>query len=188
MNGESAHAIQITPMLLDDVPWVGALERVCFTSPWSDETYRHELKHNPRAFYYVLRSPAGSDLPPLLGYGGYWILGDEAHIVTIASHPAYRRRRLGEVMLLHLIGRARDAGIEEVTLEVRVGNEPARALYAKWGFEEVGLRKRYYRDNGEDALLLTLAHVRDPQVWLPLQACYEALLASLHPETAEPRG
>lgn len=179
MNAPPVHTIRITQMMLDDVPAVGKMERVCFSWPWSEETYRHELKHNPRSFYYVIRSPAESDLPPLLAYGGYWILGDEAHIVTIASHPDFRGRRLGELMLLHLIGLAREAAVESITLEVRVGNAPARGLYAKWGFEQIGLRKRYYRDNGEDALLLSLFNVQKEDVWEPMRAAYELLLAGI---------
>lgn len=186
MNDSHAAHLRITPMMLDDVPAVGALERVCFTSPWSEQTYRHELMHNARSFYYVMRAPARSTLPPLLGYGGYWILGDEAHIVTLASHPALRGHHIGELMLLHLIGRARDAAVELITLEVRVGNSPARGLYAKVGFEQVGLRKRYYRDNGEDALLLTLSHVAEEQVWTPMSERYAFLLAMLDVECGAP--
>ena len=171
------------PMMLDDVPAIGVLERICFTSPWSDETYRHELKHNPRAFYYVLRAtPAPgrpSNLPPILAYAGYWILGDEAHIVTIATHPALRRKHIGDLVLLNLISRARETGIEGVTLEVRRSNEAAQRLYAKWGFVEVGMRKRYYRDNNEDALLLTLFAVHTDRVWLPLSAALTTLEGSL---------
>lgn len=164
-----------TSMKLDDVPEVLILERASFTSPWTEATFQHEVKHNQRAFYFVLRSnpedAAVEDiLPPILAYGGYWVLGDEAHIVTIATHPMLRRRGFGELMLLHLIDRAREAAITAVTLEVRAGNTAAQRLYTKWGFVQVGLRKRYYRDNDEDALLLTLYDVDKPAVWEPLAA------------------
>lgn len=168
-------------MMLDDVPEIGALERLCFRAPWSVETYLHELKHNPRAFYYVLRPAAGLSLPAILAYGGYWLLGDEAHIVTIASHPELRRRQLGNIMLLHLIERTRQAGIIDVTLEVRRGSTAAQGLYAKWGFVEVGLRKRYYRDNNEDALLLTLFGVQNETVWQPMAAALDSLENNLSP-------
>lgn len=171
---------ELSPMTLADVPEVGVLERICFSAPWSEETYRHEIRHNPRAFYYVLRPPEGrAALPSILAYGGYWVLGDEAHIVTIASHPRLRRRRLGELMLLHLVERARQAGVAAVTLEVRAGNRAAQALYRKWRFEEVGLRKRYYRDNNEDALLLTLFEVDHDAVWLPMARALAQLPASI---------
>ncbi len=185
--------LRIDAMRMSDVPIVGRIELAAFTSPWSEAAYRHELMANPRSFYYVIRPPAeaesgeaeeadvshGPVLPPILGYGGYWLLGDEAHIVTIASHPAYRRKALGELLLLHLIGMAREGQVESVTLEVRVGNTPARSLYAKWGFVEVGLRKRYYRDNGEDALLMTLFRVNEDQVWAPMAQRLAHLLAQL---------
>lgn len=176
------------PMMLDDVPTIGVLERLCFSAPWSVETYLHELKHNPRAFYYVLRPGPATwhGLPPILAYGGYWILGDEAHIVTIATHPALRRKRLGELLLLHLIERARETGILDVTLEVRRSNEAAQRLYAKWGFGEVGVRKRYYRDNNEDALLLTLFGVQDDKIWQPMAAAMEALESTISLDGAAP--
>lgn len=171
---------QLNLMTLDDVPEVGVLERACFTAPWSEDTYRHEIKHNPRAFYYVLRPPEGrTDLPPILAYGGFWILGDEAHIVTLATHPELRRRRLGELMLVHLFDRAHEVGVSAVTLEVRKSNTAARELYRKWGFEEVGLRKRYYRDNNEDALLLTLFGMDTDAVWLPRSAALALLQQSV---------
>lgn len=176
-----------TIMQLEDVPEVLILERASFTSPWTETTFQHEVKHNTRAFYFVLRSnPDGAQpddslppllplLPPILAYGGYWVLGDEAHIVTIATHPVLRRRGFGELMLLHLIDRARESAITAVTLEVRAGNTAAQALYTKWGFVQVGLRKRYYRDNDEDALLLTLYDVDKPAVWEPLAAALARL-------------
>lgn len=174
---------QFTLMRIDDLPEVLSLERASFTSPWTEATFRHELNHNVRAFYFVLRTPAGAgealaDPPPILAYGGYWILGDEAHIVTIATNPDYRRRGFGDLMFLHLIERAREAAITAVTLEVRAGNAPAQALYVKWGFVQVGLRKRYYRDNNEDALLMTLYDVDKDEVWEPLAAALAWLEAA----------
>ncbi|MGL4650487.1 MAG: ribosomal protein S18-alanine N-acetyltransferase [Caldilineaceae bacterium] len=188
--------LRIDAMRLADVPLVARLEILCFTSPWSETAYRHELTANPRSFYFVIRPPAELSLdeetstqsqpptlpptlPPILGYGGYWLLGDEAHIVTIASHPQYRRKALGELMLLHLIGCAREGQANAVTLEVRVGNIPAKALYAKWGFAEVGLRKRYYRDNNEDALLMTLHNADRDTTWAPMAQRIADLLTLL---------
>jgi ribosomal-protein-alanine N-acetyltransferase len=179
----SAPFLHLDVMRLGDVPIVAELELLCFTSPWSESAYRHELTANPRSFYYVIRaSVQAPTLPPILGYGGYWLLGDEAHIVTIASHPAYRGRSLGELMLLLLIGRARETEILHMTLEVRPSNTEARALYAKWGFEVVGLRKRYYRDTGEDAILMTLSHIKDEAQWAPMASRFEHLLATLDAE------
>ncbi|MBW7884560.1 MAG: ribosomal protein S18-alanine N-acetyltransferase [Caldilineaceae bacterium] len=150
---------EFSPMTLDDVPVVGQMEKLCFSAPWSADTYRNELAYNRRAHYWVLR-PARrlreEGAPPILAYGGYWLLGDEAHIVTIATHPDYRRQGLAELLLRYMIRRVEAAGVTDITLEVRVSNSAARQLYEKMGFVKVGLRKRYYSNNGEDALLLTL--------------------------------
>lgn len=174
-------------MTLDDLPQVLTLERASFSAPWTEFTFRVEIAENPRAFYFVLRPPIGAgvqenaatdgdapaalgSLPSILAYGGYWILGDEAHIVTIASHPGLRRHGFGELLLLHLIDRAREAAVTAIVLEVRAGNLSAQKLYAKHGFVQVGLRKHYYRDNDEDALLMTLHEIDKPEVWAPLAA------------------
>ncbi len=188
---------QFTPMTNDDLPEILYIERASFPTPWTEYTFRVEINQNERAFYFVLRSSANGGtgaagtagaagtvgaadglLPPILAYGGYWVLGDEAHIVTIASHPLLRRNGFGELMFLHLLDRAREAAINAVTLEVRAGNLPAQGLYTKCGFKQVGLRKRYYRDNDEDALLMTLFDIDQPAVWEPLAATLARLEAA----------
>jgi [ribosomal protein S18]-alanine N-acetyltransferase len=159
----------ITPMTLDDVPAVTVLEEASFTSPWPASSYRHELVGNPLSHYLVVR-PADSKatLPPVLAHAGYWLLGTEAHVVTLATHPNWRRRGLGEWLLLEMVAQARAAGAQEVTLEVRSGNTPAQALYAKLGFVLMGRRKAYYPDNREDALILTLSGLEQVETWRPL--------------------
>lgn len=167
-----------TPMTLDDVEIVGALEPLCFPAPWPASTYRHELRLNRLGFYWVIRPQRGhrrNGLPPILAYGGYWLMGEEMHIVTLATHPDWRRRNLGEWLLLEMLAQARSQGATEATLEVRVSNRGAQKLYQKLGFAEVGRRKRYYRDNGEDALLYTLARLDDGATWRPLARRLEEL-------------
>ncbi len=131
-----------------------------FPAPWSPDTYRNEILHNRFGHYWVLTPASGataeSALPPIVAYGGYWLMGDEVHIVTIATHPRLRRRGLSERLLLLMIEECRQEGAALVTLEVRVSNTAAQQLYAKLGFVEVGRRRAYYHDNGEDALLMTL--------------------------------
>lgn len=148
------------PMTLADVPIIGDLEVLCFPAPWSPDTYRNELLHNRFGRYWVLtpgdNAQAKSVLPPIVAYGGYWQMGDEVHIVTLATHPRLRRRGLSEQLMLRMIDECRREGASLVTLEVRVSNTAAQQLYAKLGFVEVGLRRGYYHDNGEDALLMTL--------------------------------
>lgn len=171
---------QFSPMAADDVNAVMALELLCFSAPWSASTYLHEL-HNPRASYWVVRpgpetaNKLTQEMPSILGYGGLWLLGEEAHITTIATHPAWRRRHLGEWLLLRLIGVARDEGARLVTLEVRMRNLPAIKLYTKLRFEEVGIRKGYYQDTGEDARLLTLFGLDRPEVWRRLEDRRQAI-------------
>lgn len=158
-------------MRIDDLPGVNAIEHASFSAPWSLETFRHELLANPRSFYWVVRpDPAQTtdEMPAILSYGGYWLMGEEVHIVILATHPAWRRHGLAEWLLLEMLAIVRELDAHEVTLEVRAGNKAARQLYSKLGFEEVGLRKRYYRDNGEDAILLTLFNLHEAAVWQSL--------------------
>jgi ribosomal-protein-alanine N-acetyltransferase len=91
----------------------------------------------------------------MVAYGGMWLMVDEAHITTFAVHPAWRRQRIGERLLLAFLDLARDRHAREATLEVRLSNLPARRLYEKYGFRPVGVRPRYYSDNNEDALIMT---------------------------------
>ena len=169
-----------TRMLLPDVPIVSELEKRCFPAPWSADTYRHELLHNARSFYSVIRpgsTPELAQLPPILGYAGYWLLDGEAHIMTIAIHPDWQRHKLGEWLLLEILASARTKEAHQATLEVRMSNNAAISLYTKLGFGEVGLRKRYYRDNGEDARLLTLFDLDKEVVWQPLVGQLDELRA-----------
>lgn len=149
--------VRIQPMSIHDIPYIEELEQRCFAAPWSGDTYRHELMHNRLCSYWVMRPDftEGNDVPLILAYGGYWLMGDEVHIMTIATHPEYRRQGLGRRLLDAMIAHAETAGATEITLEVRAGNHAARAMYAAMGFAVVGERKRYYTDNGEDAILMT---------------------------------
>ena len=117
-----------------------------------------------------------------LAYAGTWQLGDEVHITTIAVHPNWRRRKLGEWTLLNLIAAVRQHGARLVTLEVRTAKAPAIALYRKLGFEQVGLRRGYYIDTGEDAYLMTLFHIDDEKVGQALTA----ELAAIERQTQAP--
>jgi [ribosomal protein S18]-alanine N-acetyltransferase len=142
--------LRIEPMTVDDLPAVQAIERASFTSPWPPESYRNDLESNRLAQYLVAR--VGDEVA---AYGGMWLMIDEGHIITFAVHPAWRRQKVGERLLLAFVDLARDRGAHEATLEVRLSNLPARRLYEKFGFRPVGLRPRYYSDDGEDALIMT---------------------------------
>ena len=140
----------IEPMRLDDLAAVHTIERARFSSPWPPNAYRSELEANRLANYLVARID-----DELVGYGGMWLMVDEAHITTFAVHPRWRRQRIGERLLLAFLDLAVDRSAHEATLEVRLSNLPARRLYEKYGFRPVGLRPRYYSDDNEDALIMT---------------------------------
>jgi ribosomal-protein-alanine N-acetyltransferase len=97
---------------------------------------------------------ANPQLASIVGFAGLWLMVDEAHVTTIAVHPDHRHRGVGELMLAALIEHAYDIGARVVTLEVRVSNTVAQNLYRKYGFREAGIRRRYYSDNDEDALIM----------------------------------
>jgi ribosomal-protein-alanine N-acetyltransferase len=164
---------RVDPMQVSDLRQVMDIEREAFPSPWPASAYRYELTQNDLSTYLVLklRQPAptsrgGVILPsrrclvePVLGYGGFWMIVDEAHISTIAVHSRWRGRGLGELMLVALIDAAIQRGASEATLEVRVSNLVAQNLYHKYAFDQVGRRKGYYHDNREDALIMTTPRV-----------------------------
>jgi len=125
---------------------------------WSRQSFVNELS-NPRGHYFVMCSQLNDRL---IGYAGFWLVGQECHITTLAVHPACRRLHLGERLLSHLIGECEQAGALWMTLEVRVSNEAAQRLYCKWGFKSLGVRRSYYKDNSEDALVLWTESLASP--------------------------
>jgi ribosomal-protein-alanine N-acetyltransferase len=174
--------LRIVPMGVDDLPAVHAIERASFDSPWPVDAYRSELETNRLAQYLVAHA---GDV--VAAYAGMWLMVDEAHIITFAVHPSWRRQRIGERLLLALLDLARDAGAHEATLEVRLSNLPARRLYEKFGFRPVGLRPHYYSDNGEDALIMTTDQLNDPSMRdriARLRAAIDAAPAPVPPDEA----
>jgi ribosomal-protein-alanine N-acetyltransferase len=140
----------VEPMRLDDIPAVHDIERLSFPQPWPSYAFRQELEANRMARYLVVRV---DDL--VVAYAGIWLMVDEAHVTTFAVLPTSRRQGVGGRLLLELLELAVDLGARVVTLEVRLSNAPARRLYQRFGFRPVGVRPRYYSDNGEDALIMT---------------------------------
>jgi ribosomal-protein-alanine N-acetyltransferase len=151
-----APVLRIRPMTAADVPAVQLIERSSFATPWPAHAYRQELEAN-RLAHYLVATLAGE----IVGYGGIWLMVDEAHVTTFAVHPRYRRRRIGERLLLALLDLAVDRHAREATLEVRLSNLAARRLYEKYGFRPIGIRPRYYSDNQEDALIMTTEPLAD---------------------------
>jgi len=148
--------ITVEPMRVLDLPAVHEIERASFTTPWPAHAYRTELETNRLATYLVMR--AGDEI---VAFGGMWLMVDEAHVTTFAVAPAWRRRHLGERLILALLDVAVRRGANEATLEVRLSNLPARRLYEKFGFRPVGIRPRYYSDDNEDALIMTTPPLGD---------------------------
>jgi ribosomal-protein-alanine N-acetyltransferase len=139
-------------MALADIPAVHRIERASFPVPWPDYAFRQELETNRLAHYLVVR--AGNKI---VGYGGMWMMVDEAHVTTFAVLPEWRRRGIGARLMLAMMDLATELEARVATLEVRLSNDAARQLYARFGFRPVGIRPRYYSDNGEDALIMTSA-------------------------------
>ncbi len=174
--------LQIVPMLAGDLDAIAAIERASFDSPWPPDAYRSELATNRLAQYLVMR--AGDEI---VAYGGMWLMVDEAHIITFAVHPAWRRQQIGGRLLLAMLDIALDAGAREATLEVRLSNLPARRLYEKFGFRPVGLRPRYYNDNGEDALIMTTDPLPDSPMRQRIVRLRAAIDAAPHPSPSAER-
>jgi [ribosomal protein S18]-alanine N-acetyltransferase len=127
-------------------------------------------------------SPAlEAELRSIVGYAGLWLMTDEAHITTIAVDPDFQGKGIGELLLVGLIDRARQIGARWLTLEVRVSNEVAQRLYEKYTFKEMGLRRRYYSDNGEDALVMWTDPIDADTFQETLQRNRDALIQRLGP-------
>lgn len=153
-----ASPLRVRKMALDDIPAVLEIDRQSFPVPWSEHTYRLELTGNPSAHLLVaeIRRRHGFKV---IGYIGYWLIVDEAHISTLAVDPRVRRRGVGKKLLSTALRSAARKGAERVTLEVRESNSGAIAMYQSFGFELHSRKSEYYRDNGEDALVMILYDV-----------------------------
>lgn len=135
-------------MRFEDIPVVMEVEKQCFTITWSENAYRTELA-NQCADYQVAWLGGR-----LVGYVGMWLIMDEVHITTIGVATEFRSHKVGERLLVAMLDAAREKGAQRVTLEVRKSNETAKALYRKYGFREAAIRKGYYSDNNEDAIIM----------------------------------
>ena len=138
----------ITKMCENHVSQVAQLEKICFSDPWSEKSVASELT-NPLSCWFV-----AVENDHVAGYVGSQTVLDETDMMNIAVHPDYRRRGVAEQLLIRLVTELKVRGSRCLTLEVRASNEPAKNLYAKLGFKEVGRRKNYYRNPRENALIL----------------------------------
>ncbi len=191
--------IQLRPMIDADIAQVLDIERQSFPTMWPQTAYKRELT-NKIARYLVIARPSEEAAPEasgltgiwgavrravgatdatlsddfLMGFIGVWLMVNEAHIVTIATREECRRQGVGERLLIAAIALAQDADQEVVTLEVRASNVSAQAMYEKYAFAKVGLRKHYYTDDREDAVIMTT-----PDIFVP---SYKKLLDGLRDE------
>lgn len=141
--------VVIDPMRLRDLGEIMKIEKLCFTTPWSKHAFLSELLDNDRAYYLV----AKVDTRPV-GYIGVWLVAGEGHVTNVAVHPDYRERGIGKSLLQAVEEVATARGHRRMTLEVRVSNESAHRLYCKLGYVDAGIRRGYYRDNNEDAIVM----------------------------------
>lgn len=141
--------VRIESMQISHLTEVLEIEKMCFSNPWSLESFRNELTENPRALYLVALYKKR-----VIGYIGNWIICNEGHITNLAVHPKWQKLGVGEKLIRTLIEISKVYDVYHFTLEVRVSNLGAKRLYRRLGFEEVGLRKKYYQNNQEDAIIM----------------------------------
>ncbi|MCC5912276.1 MAG: ribosomal protein S18-alanine N-acetyltransferase [Clostridiaceae bacterium] len=141
--------IHIRKMKATDIKDVLVVENACFSTPWTKNAFEMEIKKNKLAIYLVATIE-----DKVVGYGGMWLVVDEAHITNVAVHPEYQGKKIGEAIVKGLTREAEEKGSERMTLEVRKSNIPAQNLYKKIQFIMCGIRPSYYSDNGEDALIM----------------------------------
>jgi ribosomal-protein-alanine N-acetyltransferase len=199
MSGYADLPYIIEDMELHDVDEVMEIEHCSFSSPWSVRAYRYELagnscshflvvrqslpgegvaKDSPKSLNRFLRSSPRAVKSPVLGYGGSWLLVNDAHISTLAVAPGWRRLGLGELLVIGLLERAVRVNAEVATLEVRVSNLAAQGLYRKYHFQTAGTQRGYYRDNQEDALVMISPPLRSQAFQESLRQNRMALITS----------
>lgn len=136
-------------MTVEDLDGVMSVEFDSFLTPWSRSAFEEELTQN-RLARYIVAEEDGS----IVGYAGTWLVINEAHVTNVAVSGQHRRHGIGRLLMEKLMELARDSGMDSMTLEVRVTNAAARHLYQQMGFVEAGIRKNYYSETKEDALIL----------------------------------
>jgi [ribosomal protein S18]-alanine N-acetyltransferase len=143
--------VYIRKMTVEDIPVVVQLDQISFSLPWPERSFRFEVTDNPASRCWVAEVDGR-----LVGMVVAWLLVDEVHIATLATHPDYRRQGIASVLLSHILLKGIEQGARSSFLEVRESNLAAQEMYRKFGYEAMGRRKRYYRDNDEDAILMIL--------------------------------
>lgn len=147
-NNETCQ-ISFRQATVHDLQHLVEIEKKSFTVPWPEEAFYQDMTGNPFSLYILIQCNE-----TIVGYCGAWLVMDEAHITNIAVLPEFRGKQLGEALLRKMMLTAIQSGAKTMTLEVRISNHAARSLYKKLGFQEGGIRKNYYTDNFEDAIVM----------------------------------
>lgn len=147
--------LTIRKMTLEDIPAVIDLDQRSFSLPWPERSFRFELTDNPASRCWVAELDG-----IVVGMIVVWLIVDEAHVATIATHPDFRRKGIAKRLLSHALRKLMEQGARSSFLEVRESNKAAQEMYRKFGYEETGRRQRYYKDNDEDAILMNLSALR----------------------------
>ena len=142
----------IRKMTVDDISAVLDLDQKSFSLPWPERSFRFELTDNPAARCWVAELD-GKVVAMIV----VWLIVDEAHVATLATHPEYRRQGIGRRLLAYALRQMMQDGARSSFLEVRASNFAAQEMYRKFGYEATGRRRHYYRDNDEDAILMNLS-------------------------------
>lgn len=141
--------VSFRKMTVADIDAVYKIESLSFSLPWTKEAFLYEIVDNDYAYYVLAETEKG-----IVGFCGMWLILDECHVTNIAILPEERGKKLGERLMKAAIEVAKSQGAKLMTLEARVSNQVAQNLYRKLGFQNGGIRKRYYSDNYEDALVM----------------------------------
>lgn len=139
----------VRPMRMDDLEAILEIEIAAFPTPWTLQAFKAELKDNEYARYVCLELDG-----KVIGYMGLWFILDEGHITNVAIAPNYRGQKWGEFLMRSVMRKMTEEGMERMTLEVRASNSLAQSLYSRLGFSTAGVRKGYYADTEEDALIM----------------------------------
>jgi len=148
--------LNIRKMTVEDIPAVVALDKISFNLPWPERSFRFEVTSNPASRCWVAEVDG-----QIVGMIVAWQFVDEAHIATLATDPDFRRQGIAQSLLSHVLRLAVKEGAVSSFLEVREGNLAAQDMYRKFGYKESGRRPRYYKDNNEDAILMTLEDLNE---------------------------
>jgi len=157
--------IQVRQMVKEDLRQVQEIDHISFSLPWPNKAFEYELRNNVpgkpgRSIQWVAECTRLNDnldvQKSILGMIIAWFIIDEVHIATLAVLPEHRRKGIARKLVSRVLQEAKNLGFNKVTLEVRAGNTPAQELYEQFGFKQAGIRRRYYKDNNEDAYIMNL--------------------------------